>query len=386
MTPIALIYFLLGLSALYWPFVTLFFKRRVLGAQWLIMSALMAMGLSVILYSTFFNSFLKGEYLLVVMFMVLSMFTPPLILAAVTNLTDTGEKRPLLSRLNVLIIPAVVVVILMTVSIIIGGSDMYRLWIQRGAEGIAHHFYAGSWRYNLIVVVHYYLYWLLIVAETTFVGTYSVIRINRFSRLLDEYYSVNRIHRADLLGTYLFVALNCFFVVFSYVMYPFNSPRPVVGTAFGSALQAVVMFMIGYFAFRTPIGVEMLNEKKQRLMERPRRDMTFLGRNLTEYVTDNKAFLNPDLSVFLLADHFRVSEDEIIDAVHRMHGTSFAEYIDSLRIEHAITLLNEKESNYHLDDPDDLSRLAHQCGYLDRATFERSFLKITQTTVKNYFQ
>ena len=386
MTPIALIYFLLGLSALYWPFVTLFFKRRVLGAQWLIMSALMAMGLSVILYSTFFNSFLKGEYLLVVMFMILSMFTPPLILAAVTNLTDTGEKRPLLSRLNVLIIPAVVVVILMTVSIIIGGSDMYRLWIQRGAEGIAHHFYAGSWRYNLIVVVHYYLYWLLIVAETTFVGTYSVIRINRFSRLLDEYYSVNRIHRADLLGTYLFVALNCFFVVFSYVMYPFNSPRPVVGTAFGSALQAVVMFFIGYYAFRTPIGVEMLNEKKQRLMERSRRDLTFLGRNLTEYVTDNKAFLNPDLSVFLLADHFRVSEDEIIDAVHRMHGTSFAEYIDSLRIEHAITLLNEKESNYHLDDPDDLSRLAHQCGYLDRATFERSFLKITQTTVKNYFQ
>lgn len=386
MTPIALIYFLLGLSALYWPFVTLFFKRRVLGAQWLIMSALMAMGLSVILYSTFFNSFLKGEYLLVVMFMVLSMFTPPLILAAVTNLTDTGEKRPLMARPNVLVIPAVVVVILMSASIIIGGSDMYRLWIQRGAEGIAHHFYAGSWRYNLIVVVHYYLYWLLIVAETTFVGTYSVIRINRFSRLLDEYYSVNRIHRADLLGTYLFVALNCFFVVFSYIMYPFNSPRPVVGTAFGAALQAVVMFFIGYYAFRTPIGVEMLNEKKQRLMERSRRDLTFLGRNLTEYVTDNKAFLNPDLSVFLLADHFRVSEDEIIDAVHRMHGTSFAEYIDSLRIEHAITLLNEKESNYHLDDPDDLSRLAHQCGYLDRATFERSFLKITQTTVKNYFQ
>lgn len=386
MTPIALIYFLLGLSALYWPFVTLFFKRRVLGAQWLIMAALMAMGLSVILYSTFFNSFLKGEYLIVIMFMILSMFTPPLILAAVTNLTETREERPLLSRLNVLIIPALVVVILMTVSIIIGGSDMYRLWIQRGAEGIAHHFYAGSWRYNIIVVVHYYLYWLLIVAEATFVGTYSVIRINRFSRLLDEYYSVNRIHRADLLGTYLFVALNCFFVVFSYVMYPFNSPRPVVGTAFGSALQAVVMFMIGYYAFRTPIGVEMLNEKKHRLIERPRRDMTFLGRNLTEYVTDNKAFLNPDLSVFLLADHFRVSEDEIIDAVHRMHGTSFAEYIDSLRIEHAITLLNEKESNYHLDDPDDLSRLAHQCGYLDRATFERSFLKITQTTVKNYFQ
>ena len=75
MTPISLIYFLLGLSSLYWPFVTLLFKRRVLGAQWLIMAALLAMSLSVIIYSTFFNTFLKGEFLLVIIFMVLSMFT-----------------------------------------------------------------------------------------------------------------------------------------------------------------------------------------------------------------------------------------------------------------------------------------------------------------------
>lgn len=386
MTPIALIYFILGLSALYWPFVTLFFKRRVLGAQWLIMSALMTMGLAVILYSTFFNNFLKGEYLIVIMFMILSMFTPPLIQAAVTNLTDTGESRPLLSRLNVQALPAVVVVILLSASVVIGGDDMYRLWIQRGSEGGAHRFFANSWRYNLIVIVHFYLYWFLIVAETTFVGVYSLIRINRFSRLLDEYYTVNRVHRADLQGTYLFVALNCFFVVFSYIMYPFNSPRPVVGTAFGSALQAVVMFFIGYFAFRTPVGVEALNEKRHRLAERSRRDLTFLGRNLTEYVTETKAFLNPDLSVFLLADHFHVSEDEIIDAIHRTQGTSFAGYIDSLRIEHAITLLDEPGNNYRIDDPDDMARLAHQCGYLERAKFEASFQKVMQTSMKEYYQ
>ena len=386
MTPIALIYFLLGLSALYWPIVTLFFKRRVLGAQWLIMAALMSMGLAVILYSTFFNTFLKGEYLLVIIFMVLSMFTPPLIQAAVTNLTDTEEKLPKLTRLHMLGIPAVVVVILMSASVIIGGDDMYRLWIQRGSEGIAHHFYAGSWRYNLIVVVHFYLYWFLIVGETTFVGIYSIIRINRFSRLLDDYYSVNRVHRADLLGTYLFVALNCFFVVFSYVMYPFNTPRPVLGTAFGAALQAVDMFFIGYCAFRTPVGVEVLNEHKKRLGEHSRRSLTSLGRNLTEYVSESKSFLDPDLSVYLLADHFRVSEDEIIDAVHSTHGITFADYIDSLRIEYAIKLLDEQKEHFRTDDQDDMSRLAHQCGYLERSMFERSFQKVMQTSLKDYRQ
>ena len=386
MTPIALIYFLLGLSALYWPFVTLFFKRRVLGAQWLIMAALMSMGLAVILYSTFFNTFLKGEYLLVIIFMVLSMFTPPLIQAAFTNLTGIEEKLPKLTRLHMLGIPAVVLVILMSASVVIGGDDMYRLWIQRGSEGIAHRFFDNSWRYNLIVVVHFYLYWFLIVGETTFVGIYSIIRINRFSRLLDDYYSVNRVHRADLLGTYLFVALNCFFVVFSYVMYPFNSPRPVLGTAFGAALQAVDMFFIGYCAFRTPVGVEVLNEHRKRLGVNSRRGLASLGHNLTEYVTDSKAFLDPDLSVYMLADHFRVSEDEIIDAVHSTHGITFSEYIDSLRIEHAIKLLDEQKEQFHTDDQDEMSRLAHQCGYLERSMFERSFQKIMQTSVKDYRQ
>lgn len=386
MTPIALIYFLLGLSALYWPFVTLFFKRRVLGAQWLIMAALMAMGLSVILYSTFFNSFLKGEYLLVIIFMVLSMFTPPLIQAAVTNLTDTEEKLPRLTRLHMLGIPAVVVVILMSASVIIGGDDMYRLWIQRGSEGIAHHFYAGSWRYNLIVAVHFYIYWFLIVAETTFVGVYSIIRINRFSRLLDEYYTVNRIHRADLQGTYLFVALNCFFVVFSYIMYPFNSPRPVLGTAVGAAMQAVVMFFIGYFAFRTPIGVETLDETRRRISVRSRRDLTHLGRNVAEYVESTRAYLNHDLSVFELANHFHVSEDDIIDAIHSMHGTTFSAYIDSLRIEYALQLIAESGDQFHRDDPDDVLALAHRCGYLERSSFESSFQKIMQTSLKDYRQ
>lgn len=379
MTPIALIYFLLGLSALYWPIVTLFFKRRVLGAQWLIMSALMSMGLAVILYSTFFNSFLKGEYLIVILFMILSMFIPPLIQAAVTNLTDTREKRPRLTRLHMLSIPAIVVVILMSASVVIGGDDMYRLWIQRGSDGIAYRFYAGSWRYNLIVFVHFYLYWFLIVAETTFVGISSIIRINRFSRLLDDYYSVNHVHRSDLLGTYLFVALNCFCVVFSYVMYPFNTPRPVVGTAIGSVVQAVIMFFIGYFAFRTPVGVEVLNENRNRLRERSRRDLTLLGRQLSEYVEDTKAYLNPDLSVFLLADHFRVSEDDIIDAIYSQHGSSFANYIDSLRIEHADLLLNEQKDLFHFDEPEDISRLAHQCGYLNTDTFRHAWFSVTQT-------
>ena len=151
-------------------------------------------------------------------------------------------------------------------------------------------------------------------------------------------------------------------------------------------MQAVVMFLIGYFAFRTPVGVEVLNEKRQRLAEQPRCNLEALGSKLTEYVVDSKAFLDPDLSVFILADHFHVSEDDIIDAVHSTYETNFAEYIDILRIEYATTLLDEQGRLYRTDDPDDLSRLAHKCGYLDREKFENAFQKIMQISVKNYHQ
>ena len=67
MTPFAIIYLSLGLVTLFWPLATLLFKRNVLGAQWLLMIALTVMSFSVIVYSTFFNNFLKGEFLLVIL-------------------------------------------------------------------------------------------------------------------------------------------------------------------------------------------------------------------------------------------------------------------------------------------------------------------------------
>ena len=195
MTPVALTYLILGLATLFWPVATVLFKRRVLAAQWLSMPALLSMSLSVIIYSTFFNTFLKGEYLLVCIFMVLSMITPALIQAFVTLLTN---PRGLPIRARILILPAVIVTILMGLSVVIGGADMYRLWIQRGAEGIANRFFANSWRYNLIVAIHYYLYWFVIIAEVTYVAYYCIRHVTRFNRQLGEYYTVDRVRHADL--------------------------------------------------------------------------------------------------------------------------------------------------------------------------------------------
>ena len=109
-----------------------------------------------------------------------------------------------------------------------------------------------------------------------------------------------------------------------------------------------------------------------------------LGWDVNKY--DGGSDFDLDVSVFLLAHHFSVSEDEIIDAVHSTHGVTFSDYIESLRIEHAVKLLDEQKEHFHTDDQDDMVRLAHQCGYLERSAFERSFQKVMQTSLKDYRQ
>ena len=377
MTPVALTYLILGLATLFWPVATVLFKRRVLDAQWLSMTALLTMSLSVIIYSTFFNTFLKGEYLLVCIFMVLSMITPALIQAFVTLLTN---PRVLPIRARILILPAVIVTILMGLSVVIGGADMYRLWIQRGAEGIANRFFANSWRYNLIVAIHYYLYWFVIIAEVTYVAYYCIRHVTRFNRQLGEYYTVDRVRHADLKMIYFTVAANCICVGISYIFFPFNVARPLVLLIPGCLIQGIIMFLIGYYSYRLPVGAEVLSERVRLAPRRSNRDMVNLGRQITDYIERQSACFNPDLSVFMLADRFRVSQDEVIDAIHRLHGISFGEYIDGLRIEHSLSKLNSKV----LDDPAELDQLAHSCGYLTSEDYRHSFERVMQTTMEKW--
>ena len=378
MTPLSIIYLLVGLVTLFWPLALLFFRRKVLDAQWLLMVALMFFGLSAIVYSSFFNNFLKGEYLLVVIYMVLSLSVLPIVHAAMAVFTSL-KGATYSSR--VLVIPSLITVLLMGISVAIGGADMYRLWIERGTDSFAGHFFAGSWRYNLIVAVHYYLYWIVLVGEAIYVAVYVVIALRRFGRTLNEFYATGLHDIGNIRAIYWTVGINCLCVLAHYIFYPFNSPRPVDIVLAICLVQAADLFMLGWYFYHLNFGAEKLGEK-MRSNRYGRGNLAELGRNIIQYVEREKAYLDPDLSVFTISERYKVSQDDVVDAIHRLHGTSFGEYIDSLRVEHALELLATEE--YHPDDVDEMSRLAHTCGWIDVDVFRRSFAKTVQMSVEEW--
>lgn len=370
MSPISLIYLLLGLSALVWPLALLLLKPRVLGAQWLLSVAILLMGLSFVVYSCFFNSFLSGEYLLVILFMLFALFTSPSATLAITHLTrPQGVRR--LSRALFLIPLATIA--LLALSVVIGGPDMYRLWIYRGTALEADLFYPNSWRYNLIVAVHFYLFYIVVLVQLVMLVVHTFRSLRRYRRTLGEYYSSSLYQPRDLQLIFPSILAISAVIILSLALFPFNAPRPFDLTLILAILQAVATTTLGLATYHLSHAAENLRYSLEHSPRTSRpRDLAALGRQLSQYI-EKQAFLDPDLSVFSLANTFHISQDQVVDAIHRVHGQPFADYIDSLRVQHAITLLNEN------DDPDHLLHIAHLCGYPDLPALQRAYRKIMKT-------
>lgn len=354
MTPVSIGLNILGLVTLFWPLATLLFKRRVLNAQWLMMLAMSMLAFTFFLLGGLFSTFLMGEYILMILFFVIILVTPPVIHIALTVLTQP-QARPL--SIRAFFLPSIICIALMILSVIIGGADMYRLWAARGLEGLTWMFFPNSWRYNLIVFVNFYLFWGVFIFEALFILITSIRQFVHFKRINAEYYTSDRFQNLNLKGIY--IAANMGILILSMGQFTrVFEPRYIFWFYFTYCLPlAILLFYIGRSVYMINNGAERLPTRS-----RSRKDSSYLIRQLEEYVEKEQAFLNPDLSVFMLAEHLHTSEDDVIDTIYRYHGIPFGDYIDALRVQHAVSLMLAEHPD--IENPDTLAHLAHRSGFL----------------------
>lgn len=370
MTPVSTGLTILGLIALFWPLATLLFKRNVLNAQWLMMLAMTLMGFSFILLGCLFNTFLIGEYLILMLFLDVIIITPPILHIALSVLTtpNAQQRNP---NLRLLFLPSLFCIVIMIITSIISGADIFRLWTIRGAQGMTWVFYPNSWRYNLVVFANSYLFWAVFTFEFFFVLFSGIRQFLRFCRINAEYYTSERFRNINLKGLYIAANLGLLIMAISQITNPFAPEHRFQFYFLYCAPLAIIFFYIGH-------SVYMITDSAERLPERSTlrtsRKPAALARQIDEYVEKQQAYLNLDLSVFILAEHFAVSQDEIVDAIHQLHGASFGDYIDSLRVAHAARLISALDEPLG-DDHERLQQLAHQCGYLNIEDLKRAFKK-----------
>jgi|GEM_PF-4912327 len=107
-----------------------------------------------------------------------------------------------------------------------------------------------------------------------------------------------------------------------------------------------------------------------RFDDKTRLEITAIRAILTEKLIDTQLFLNPTLNLDQLADLVQVGKSDLIRFFKASQAVSFKQYINRLKVEHAIVLIREREETYTVEE------LSFLCGFNTRLSFYRAFVDV----------
>lgn len=102
---------------------------------------------------------------------------------------------------------------------------------------------------------------------------------------------------------------------------------------------------------------------------------------ISQFIEDEKAHLDPNLTLKDLAKGTGMSLHDVSEAINSGIGVSFKEYINALRVEEVKQMLISPKYD-HLS----LIGIAYDCGFNSKATFNRVFKSVTGQTPSEYKQ
>ena len=92
----------------------------------------------------------------------------------------------------------------------------------------------------------------------------------------------------------------------------------------------------------------------------------------SQYMTESKAYLRPDISLALFAREINIPQRTLSRAINGSLGCNFFEFVNRMRIEEAKRLLRDlRTSDFNIDS------IYSDCGFRSRSTFFMVFKKMT---------
>lgn len=100
---------------------------------------------------------------------------------------------------------------------------------------------------------------------------------------------------------------------------------------------------------------------------------------VSAFMKDEKPYLNPDLNLSELADDLKMNRSQLSQVINSGFGQNFNDFVNNYRVNAIKEKLNEG-SHKQLS----LLGIAYDCGFNSKATFNRVFKKLTQTSPTEY--
>ncbi|WPR70376.1 helix-turn-helix domain-containing protein [Flavobacterium sp. NG2] len=102
---------------------------------------------------------------------------------------------------------------------------------------------------------------------------------------------------------------------------------------------------------------------------------------LTLEIENNKLFTNSELTLVELSEILNVHPNHLSQVINTFEVKNFYDYINSKRIEHFISLLDNTDNQKYT-----IISLAYECGFNSKSSFNKYFKKVTNQTPTEYMK
>lgn len=121
------------------------------------------------------------------------------------------------------------------------------------------------------------------------------------------------------------------------------------------------------------------NETKYKYSKISEKECDTVTHKLTEYFENHKPFNNPDLKLIDVAKHLNCSTHTLSFIFNQFLKKNYYDYVNEYRIEEFKRRVNKTDVSKYT-----IAALAEECGFSSRASFFRSFKKLTGITPNEY--
>ncbi|MEW7290353.1 helix-turn-helix domain-containing protein [Aquimarina sp. 2304DJ70-9] len=129
------------------------------------------------------------------------------------------------------------------------------------------------------------------------------------------------------------------------------------------------------------LGSEVVPTKKKIGTKEQSADFITKKELLENFIENEKPYLNPDLNLVELSKKLGMTRGELSELINEGFGLNFNDFINQYRVDAVKQMLaNGKHQQLSL------LGIAYECGFNSKATFNRVFKKITQTSPTEYLK
>ena len=139
---------------------------------------------------------------------------------------------------------------------------------------------------------------------------------------------------------------------------------------------AVMLFALSYIGFTRDFSFEQFMEDSQEYIEQPTENTPAIeedkiGKSIDQLLITQQLYLTPNFKIGDVAKASGICRTYISNYINQTKGMSFSDYINSLRVEHAKTLLSQNTENTKI------VTIASRSGFSSEQSFYRNFHKFT---------